>query len=82
MRRFSGHTDYVRSVVCSREGKLILSGGDDRMVRLWNEETGQEIRSFPGNDHFVWSVALSRNSNLALSGSLDKTVRLWDVGQR
>jgi WD40 repeat protein len=76
---FNGDSDFVRSVVVSREGKLVLSGGDDRLVKLWNEATGQEIRTFAGHDHFVWSVALSRNSKLALSGSLDKTIRLWDV---
>ena len=33
-----GHTDYVRSVNWSPDGKYILSGSGDRSIRLWEKK--------------------------------------------
>jgi WD40 repeat protein len=41
-----GHTDQVHAVAISPSGALIASGSADRTVRLWDAETGQEVRCF------------------------------------
>src|SRR5436305_8780205 len=48
-------------------------------MRLWDVETGAELRRFEGHTAKVWCVALSPNGRLALSGSYDTTMRLWDM---
>jgi WD40 repeat protein len=35
----------VRSVAFSRDGKRIVSGSDDNLVKIWNTETGVEVSS-------------------------------------
>src|SRR5207247_276573 len=75
-----GHKAYLRSVAFSRDSKYLVSGGDDRMVRLWDVDKGEEIKAFAGHSHFVWSVAFAPDTRHVLSGGLDKTVRLWDIG--
>jgi len=72
-----GHASTVDSVAFSPDGKYALSGSD--VVRLWNLESGKEIRSFIGHTDAVLSVAFSPDGMFALSGSIDNTVRLWDV---
>ena len=37
-----GHTGYVRSVAYSPDGKHIVSGSDDRTVRVWNAASGKQ----------------------------------------
>ena len=39
-RTFTGHTDWVRSVHFSPDGKMIASGSADKTIRLWNIATG------------------------------------------
>ena len=60
--------------------------GTDNTVRLWDAQTGKEIRKFEGHTEAVWSLAFSPDGRRALSGSgrytldsPDTTVRLWDV---
>jgi WD40 repeat protein len=66
-------------VAFSPDGRRALSCGDDATLRLWNIETGKEIRRFEHNpsDGFT-SEAFSPDGRYALSGG-DQGVRLWDV---
>ena len=36
-----GHSGYVRSVSFSPDGRRIVSGSEDKTVKVWNAETGQ-----------------------------------------
>jgi WD40 repeat protein len=53
--------------------------GPDNTVRLWDLETGQELRSFQGHMNAVLAVAFSPDGERVVSGSFDTTVRVWEV---
>jgi hypothetical protein len=40
---FIGHTDWIRSVGFSPDGKWVVSGSDDKMIRIWDSETGEVV---------------------------------------
>ena len=61
------------------DGRRALSGSDDRTLRLWDLETGAELRRFEGHEDWVTSVTVLADGRRALSGSEDKTLRLWDL---
>jgi WD40 repeat protein len=91
VRRLEGHTDQLTSMALSPDGKLLVTCSDDKTVRLWQFESGNELRALRGSATFVLSVAISADGRRVLSGSggefrnrrfspgSDRSVRLWDV---
>jgi WD40 repeat protein len=75
---FSGHTDHVNAVAFSRDGKTVLSGSDDKTLKLW-DTSGKLLQTFSGHQGEVRAVAFSPNSKTVLSGSKDNTLKLWDT---
>lgn len=76
---FRGHTDWIRTVLFSPDGKMILSTCGDGTLKLWDISTGKEIRTFHGRANFIYSASFSPNGKIALSTSFDKSMKLWDV---
>jgi len=74
-----GHTDGVRSLIFSLDGRLLVSGSCDKSVKLWDMQTGGVIKTFHGHTGRVRSVSISADHTTIASGSEDKTLRWWDV---
>ncbi|MCA2931148.1 MAG: hypothetical protein IM336_11940, partial [Microcystis sp. M018S1] len=77
--RLEGHDNSVLSVNFSPDGKTLVSGSDDKTIKLWNVETGKEIRTLYGHDNSVTSVNFSPDGKTLVSGSDDNTIKLWNV---
>jgi WD40 repeat protein len=46
-------------VAFSPDGKLAVSGGYDKTVRVWEVASGRELHCFSGHDGYVLSVAFA-----------------------
>ena len=48
VRTLTGHSGEVNSVDWSSDGKWIVSGSNDGLVKIWNAATGALVSSFLG----------------------------------
>jgi WD40 repeat protein len=76
----AGHTNTVKAVAFSVEGKRLISGSADKTVQVWDLETGRVLYTLEGHKLGVNAVAFSPRGELVASGSADKTVRVWRLG--
>eukprot|EP00928_Gymnodinium_smaydae_P028308 TRINITY_DN2160_c0_g3_i1.p1 TRINITY_DN2160_c0_g3~~TRINITY_DN2160_c0_g3_i1.p1 ORF type:complete len:1244 (-),score=301.09 TRINITY_DN2160_c0_g3_i1:224-3895(-) len=63
---------------------LIVSGADDRLIKLWrmNDSKAWEVETFRGHFNNVSSVLFHPRKELILSNSEDRTIRVWDTTKR
>lgn len=76
-------TDYtILSASFSPDGKRIVSGSDDSIVRVWEAKVwgdGDVLLVLEGHEGRVRSVSWNPKGDAIASGSDDKTVRVWDA---
>jgi WD40 repeat protein len=69
----------VYAVAWSPDSRWLASGSNDRSVRVWDADTGQERRRLDGHTDDVNSMSWSPDGRWLASGSDDQTVRVWDL---
>ncbi|PAV19331.1 nucleotide-binding-oligomerization-domain like receptor [Pyrrhoderma noxium] len=67
-------------LACSPDGRHILVGCGDRIMRIWDAEDSEMLpKLFRGHTNMVTSASFSPDGTRFVSGSLDGTIRIWDV---
>jgi WD40 repeat protein len=64
----------------SPDGKFLASGGADNRIRLWDPDTGKELRTPVGHTGYMNRIALSADCKWLASSSQDNVLFLWEVG--
>ena len=76
-----GHDRGVNWVAFHPTLPLLVSGADDRQVKLWrmNENRAWEVDTMRGHFNNVSCVLFHPRQELVLSNSEDRTIRVWDM---
>ncbi|PPR07467.1 hypothetical protein CVT26_013437 [Gymnopilus dilepis] len=63
---------------------LIISAGDDRVIKIWrmSETRAWEVDSCRGHFHNVLTALFHPKHELIVSCGEDKTIRVWDLAKR
>ena len=74
-----GHRDYIIQVAFSRDGKTLATSSYDRLVRLWDVESGRATDVLKEHTEAVYGVAFSPDDRWLASGSADRSVKIWEL---
>jgi WD40 repeat protein/putative methionine-R-sulfoxide reductase with GAF domain len=77
VRLFLDQPDNLRRIAWSGDAKLLASGGFDKLVRIWDVQSGMQARSLRGHADVVYAVCWSPDARMLASGSADGTIRIW-----
>jgi len=72
-----GHPALVQFISSSRDGKLLLTGGDDSTVRLWDVASGKLLRYLSGLPVGRFPCGLSTDGRYIMAEANDYSVRVW-----
>jgi WD40 repeat protein len=88
-RKFSGHSDFLKAVVCTRiSGKeILISGGADKKILVWDIETGKRLHTLQDPtttmlavQHIAIDPVLSTDDAVVIaSASSDPHIRRWKI---
>ncbi|KAI1069143.1 hypothetical protein LB507_006485 [Fusarium sp. FIESC RH6] len=88
-RKFSGHSDFVKTVVCATvSGKhVLISGGADKKILVWDIESGKRLHTLQDPtttmlavQHIAIDPVLSDTAKVVFaSASSDPHIRRWKI---
>lgn len=80
LRQQSHHLGLMDSLAYSPDGTVIVTGGGDGRLKLWNTATGLATVTFEQHTAEVMALEFAkRGGQVLFSASLDGTVRAWDL---
>jgi len=72
------HRGLVYSIAFSPDAKQLASASYDKTIKVWDMDTGRDIRTVTGHKGWVKSVVFTSDGDRLVSGGADCTVRVWD----
>ncbi|CAD5230181.1 unnamed protein product [Bursaphelenchus okinawaensis] len=77
--KFLGHLSQVFCVCFDRTGRYVVTGGDDKLIKVWDTVTGLLRYTFRGHEGEIADLSINLENTCLASGSTDKTVRVWSL---
>jgi WD40 repeat protein len=75
----TGHSKGIWRLQYFPDGSKIVTGSDDKTLKIWDAHTGVLIRTLSYHDGKVTAIAVSHNNQFIASGGADNTVKIWNV---
>lgn len=70
---------FISAVALSPDGKTILSGGAEKVLKRWDADTLTELTPVATSTKAVYDLATSPDGRNLLSSSADSWLKLWDL---
>ena len=79
LREMPRHDGVLRAMAVTPDGHRLVSGGDDRTVRVWDLASGRLQHTLHGHSDSVRAVAVTPDGRRIVSGGTYDAVRVWDL---
>ena len=80
-RALLAHRNSIYCLIYTGKGKLIVTGADDKIVKLWSTQNGMLLASCVGHSGDITDLSKSRDEDILASSSNDGTVRIWSTAR-
>jgi WD40 repeat protein/serine/threonine protein kinase len=83
LQRLGAHAGPVTALSVAPDGKHLLTGGRDEIVRYWDLDDLDQPRKLTTDEgkNWAWDAAISPDGKSAASVGFDGKVRLWDLAE-
>ncbi|MFO0828638.1 MAG: serine/threonine-protein kinase [Phycisphaerales bacterium] len=72
-----GHAAHTFSLAFTPDGRRLVSGGRDGMLRVWDTETWEEVVRLEGPGGYLWCLRFSPTGDVLVSGGSNGIYRFW-----
>ena len=79
LQALKGHESDVVTARFSLDGRLLVSGDQDRFARVWDLRSGRTVAVLRGHDDGIMSVDFSPDGVRVATASKDRSARVWDA---
>lgn len=81
--KLAGHTNQVRALAFSTDGKLLAAAGGNPAqfgeIKIWDVAGQKELRTIRGHRDNIFAVVFSPDGTRLATCSYDRMIKLWDV---
>ena len=79
LRTVAGHKGQIRSIAFSRDGQLLATAGNDKLVRIWRATDGALLKELEGHGSHVYNLAFHPDGRHLVSGELKGILKQWEI---
>lgn len=77
----SQRVPVISSVAISPDGRLLATGGDDHVVRIWELDEAEVSARLLGHNDWVRAASFSPDGRLLATAGNDRQIRLWSMSE-
>ena len=68
----------INCICLTKDNKYIITGSDDKLVRIWNLKDGKCIRELEYHKHYVLSICVTNDGKYIISGGSLGYIAIWN----
>jgi hypothetical protein len=76
---FAGHTQAIKTLAFSPDGKLLATAGDDGLILIWDVDCCKLVQTLSAHRWTISALSFSADGNTLISASWDGNIKFWQV---
>jgi WD40 repeat protein len=73
------HNSEITCIAFSSDSKILASASYDLTIRLWDVETGKQIKLIEGHSSTIFEISFVNCDGILVSISADRTIKFWQI---